>query len=318
MVAIRKNIMSNPVARDDFLDAMTALDSQDSGFTTADLANRLRSENLPLSISGVNQLLTTYDIFVFWHWFAMQLSGDDDFSGNAAHDGPIFLPWHRMYMLRLEEKCQEVLGKDDFGIPYWDWAADGELPVHEQWQTDLWSENYIGEARGEVRSGKISEMQVRLANDTEQNILRSMEPRPIIRGSGIEINTLPTKAQVNDALNQTEYDRSPWNTDSISHRNILEGWYQGPQLHNRVHVWIGGDMSLGTSPNDPAFFLNHCNVDRIWELWMGRHGRIYTPPVSGDNGPEGHRINSQMVAVIGDSLTPQDILDPSAWYTYED
>ena len=27
-------------------------------------------------------------------------------------------------------------------------------------------------------------------------------------------------------------------------------------------------MILNTSPNDPLFFLNHCNVDRIWAEWQ--------------------------------------------------
>ena len=76
-----------------------------------------------------------------------------------------------------------------------------------------------------------------------------------------------------------------------------------------VHVWIGGDMGPGTSPNDPAFFLNHCNVDRIWEAWMASKGRIYRP---GEGvGPAGHRINDLMVAILGDSMRPQDVLDPT-------
>ena len=35
-------------------------------------------------------------------------------------------------------------------------------------------------------------------------------------------------------------------------------------MHNLVHRWVGGSMGPGTSPNDPVFFLHHCNVDRIW------------------------------------------------------
>lgn len=27
-------------------------------------------------------------------------------------------------------------------------------------------------------------------------------------------------------------------------------------------------MGPMTSPNDPAFFLHHCNVDRLWYLWQ--------------------------------------------------
>ena len=89
----------------------------------------------------------------------------------------------------------------------------------------------------------------------------------------------------------------------------------GPQLHNRVHVWIDGDMGPGSSPNDPAFFLNHCNVDRIWEEWMGQRGPVYEP--GRNRGPRGHRIDSTMVSIIGDALTPGQVLNPSQWYAYD-
>ena len=64
-------------------------------------------------------------------------------------------------------------------------------------------------------------------------------------------------------------------------RNGLEGWINGPQLHNRVHVWVGGlihtvagqtgSMGLMSSPNDPTFFLHHSNIDRIWVQWQDKH-----------------------------------------------
>ena len=40
--------------------------------------------------------------------------------------------------------------------------------------------------------------------------------------------------------------------------NQIENW------HNNVHVYVGGDMLMGTSPNDPAFYMHHCNVDKLW------------------------------------------------------
>lgn len=314
MAGTRENILVSTQVRDEFVQAMVALDQPNSGIMASTLANYLQTNNLPLRMVGQEQELSIYDIFVFWHVLAMSIPLS---VGNAAHSGPIFLPWHRMYMIRLEEMCQQVLGNPDFGLPYWDWAADGELPVQDQWRTDLWSQDYIGEARGRVRSGPIAQMQVRLVQHPQTGDLVSVEPRPIIRASGMDPNlrTLPTENWVDVALDQMEYDRGPWGQSVVSHRNMLEGWIQGPQLHNRVHVWIGGDMGPGTSPNDPAFFLNHCNVDRIWELWMGRHGQEYAP--GRNRGPQGHRIDSSMFAIIGDALTPEQVLDPSAWYAYD-
>jgi len=314
MTGTRENIHVSTAVRDRFLDAMRELDRPNSGIMASDLFNFLRNNNLPLGMRGIEQEMSIYDIFVFWHVVAMSIQLP---VGNAAHSGPVFLPWHRMYLIRLEEMLQQTLGDPDFGLPYWDWAADGELPLQDQWRTDLWSEDYLGEARGAVRSGPIADMRVRLVQDSFSGALVSVAPRRIQRASGQEltVRTLPREADVQLALDQTIYDQSLWNQGVISHRNILEGWINGPQLHNRVHVWIGGDMGPGTSPNDPAFFLNHCNVDRIWELWMNDHGRVYEP--GRNRGPRGHRIDSTMVAIIGDALTPEAVLDPAQWYVYD-
>jgi tyrosinase len=74
------------------------------------------------------------------------------------------------------------------------------------------------------------------------------------------------------AIGISTYDTDPWDVDSVgSFRNTLEGWAKGedhPQLHNLVHVWIGGSMLPASSPNDPVFWVHHCNTDRLWYQWM--------------------------------------------------
>src|SRR5438105_15515928 len=74
------------------------------------------------------------------------------------------------------------------------------------------------------------------------------------------------------------------------------GWRQ--IRHNLVHVWVGGDMSPATSPNDPVFYLNHCNVDRIWEAWLRQHGRTYLPPDSAPASLKGHRLNDALSSLV--------------------
>ena len=117
------------------------------------------------------------------------------------------------------------------------------------------------------------------------------------------------------ALDNDRYDRDPWDTSVLSH--LVEGWVNGPRLHNRVHVWVGGDMLPGTSPNDPVFFLNHCNVDRIWESWMIHHDRTYEPGDGTPDAPSGHRIDDDLIAPLGQSATPRQVLYPSVWYSYD-
>lgn len=313
MTAIRHNLLNNSAVRDQFLQGMVLLDQEMPGITAGDVQAFLQNNVPHITIQGLNQQLSTYDLFVLWHVVAMGITLP---VGNAAHSGPIFLPWHRLYLIRLEEELQRVLGDDDFGLPYWDWAADGELSTFQQINAEIWNTQNIGNSRGEVTTSAIADMRVRLFNFAG-NRLASVEPRRIVRqASNQSARRLPRKVDVQGALNAIPYDEPNWDINNNAHRNVLEGWHNGPALHNRVHVWIGGDMGPGSSPNDPAFFLNHCNVDRIWEAWMMNQGRDYRPQVG--EGPQGHRINDAMVAILGQSLRPIDVLDPAQWYAYDD
>jgi tyrosinase-like protein len=59
-------------------------------------------------------------------------------------------------------------------------------------------------------------------------------------------------------------------------------------LHNRVHVWVGGSMIPMTSPDDPVFFLHHCNIDRIWAQWQQKY------PASSYLGTTGYSLTDLM------------------------
>jgi len=139
-------------------------------------------------------------------------------------------------------------------------------------------------------------------------------------------NALPRKAHTAAAAQQNPYDGSPWDVTSGGFRNLLEGWQNNPQLsppslHNRVHVFVGGDMSPSTSPNDPVFYLNHCNVDRIWEAWMQPapqgHGRVYLPPQSAPATLKGHRLGDMLSSLLSQSTTPAAMLNVGQFYTYD-
>lgn len=113
--------------------------------------------------------------------------------------------------------------------------------------------------------------------------------------------TLPSKQEVDQALTIDEYDSGDWDEDVKSFRNILEGWWYAPGLHNRVHGWVGGSMGPGTSPSDPIFFLHHSNVDRIWDDWQKKFPNATYQPQS--NGPDGHNFGDVMFPWDGVTMT---------------
>ena len=171
----------------------------------------------------------------------------------------------------------------------------------------------------------------------------------LVRGFGKFMDstvTLPSIAELNNTLSISKYDSAPWDSSvdtAVSFRNSLEGWRhtagdtcnegfmdvkwtptKRSQMHNVVHLWtggviktngkiIGGNMTTATSPNDPAFWLHHANIDRIWTAWMNRHGRVYEP-VTG--GPKGSNLNDVMkpwgMRTDGKN-TPNSVLDHSVF-----
>jgi tyrosinase len=43
-------------------------------------------------------------------------------------------------------------------------------------------------------------------------------------------------------------------------------------VHGAAHFTIGSDPGgdFYTSPNDPAFFLLHAQIDRVWTIWQSQ------------------------------------------------
>ena len=68
-------------------------------------------------------------------------------------------------------------------------------------------------------------------------------------------------------------------------------------------------MQRMTSPNDPVFFLHHCNIDRLWALWQQSHPTEPYLPMNG--GPKGHDLNDPMFpwGEYDPSVTPSSILN---------
>jgi tyrosinase len=322
MAATRRNILSNATDAQRFVQAVLALKAEPTNLRTTDLG-------IDPGPRATARDLSTWDLFVVWHVWAMEELSNDG-RRNAAHRGPVFLPWHRWFMLVLEAQMQRVLGvgRDDFGLPYWDWAADGtnRSPAEQRTSAPVWA--VIG---GNGRPGD------RVVTDgpftptagfdvaVEQGPtgrLRATD-RALRRDFGTVVDRLPQNGDVAAAMSDDRYDRPDWDSATDSFRNKLEGWVprdSAPALHNRVHVWVGGDMLPGSSPNDPVFFLNHCNVDRIWEEWRQADARHQYQP-TGRSGPDDPLFRHRALDPIHSILTsaqPQvaAMEDVSTFYIY--
>ncbi|HEY0014268.1 MAG TPA: tyrosinase family protein [Allosphingosinicella sp.] len=102
------------------------------------------------------------------------------------------------------------------------------------------------------------------------------------------------KLDVSEALGSAAFDDSLTRFErdlSGRHRASFEAEIeQSP--HNQVHSLIGEIMSSYHSPEDPVFWLHHCNIDRLWSAWVAAGGGRTMPAAASsywagrfDHGP---------------------------------
>ncbi|MFD5325433.1 tyrosinase family protein [Streptomyces sp. NPDC127092] len=262
---------------------------------TADEKRRFVAALLELKRSG------RYDTFVTTH--NAFIMGDTDTGDRVGHRSPSFLPWHRRFLLEFERALQSV--DATVTLPYWDWTADRTS------RSSLWAPDFLG-GTGRARDGQVLDGAfARSGNRWTINV--RVDGRDYLRRDlGAGGRQLPTRAEVDSVLAMETYDTAPWNSSSEGFRNHLEGW-RGVNLHNRVHVWVGGQMATGVSPNDPVFWMHHAFVDKLWAEWQARHPKSpYLPAAGTPNVVDLHDTMRPW-----NDVTPADMLDHTAHYTFD-
>jgi tyrosinase len=259
-------------------------------------ANTLTALERSELVTAILELKSTgiYDQFVLRHANAVM---------SSIHSAPAFLPWHRRYIWDFEKELQRVSGNPNLGLPYWNWPEGGV-------DASMWNDDLLGgngdDFSGAVTTGPFRASQWLVVNSSGQ------QSGPLTRTFGIQTQSIPTQAEIDQIMAITPYDSSNWNRGSNpSFRNQLEGWI-GPNLHNRGHIWVGGSMLPMTSPNDPVFFMHHCMVDKLWYEWQLRFPSQSYQPTTG--GPFGQNLNDPMnstpMGTIGNRAI--DVIDSNA------
>lgn len=186
---------------------------------------------------------------------AMQALNDDRGYGHWAglhglplpfwckHGDPLFLPWHRAYLYFFEQFLIDVA--PGVALPWWDWSTQAGIPAAYGTAT------LPDGSANPLASGPVTGIPRR---QFEQAGLQ-----PIDRTSRLPDvpENLPSPAEVDDVLSATDF------TDFTQR---LE------DLHNGVHVWVGGSMGIiPLAAYDPIFWAHHTMIDRLWYLWQLAH-----------------------------------------------
>jgi tyrosinase len=197
-------------------------------------------------------------------------------TSNATPYAELFLPWHRQSLLEFEtELLAEDLASDTVpdlqGLPYWDfiadrtWGASGTSPfkptflgtggVNTTVPFSSWTVVYppssptLG-APNNIFPGKTEVMERGTAlqqNGTKIALWGAS-------GSGGTIPGLPTQNQLRAELANPTFGTTAGFSAGLENN-----------IHNATHGAAGGQLRSRIVPTyDPAFWMLHANIDRIW------------------------------------------------------
>jgi tyrosinase len=165
----------------------------------------------------------------------------------CTHGSPLFLPWHRAYLYFFERALQDRVA--GVTLPWWDWTHG-----HAEGIPARFAQAQAG-GHGNPLAGSPIQPSGREPGGPDHTV---RDP------GGPGAPPLPSPADLNAVLALNDF---------LDFSNQLE------DIHNGVHVWVGGTMGdIATAAYDPLFWAHHTMIDRVWRLWQLRHPHAGPPP----------------------------------------
>jgi hypothetical protein len=173
--------------------------------------------------------------------------------GQCQHGSFFFVSWHRMYLYFFERAVRVMSGNAQFALPYWNYYDNPSLPQPFRVPANSSNPLYVQQRSSTINAGSPMPLSAvdhrpafKLTNFTEP-------PAPSFGGPPVQGATMsgPGPGQL---------ENTPHNT-----------------IHNQVGGATGWMSSLYDAPRDPIFWLHHCNIDRLWKLWLDQGGGRVNP-----------------------------------------
>jgi tyrosinase len=225
---------------------------------------------------------------------------------QCQHGSWFFQPWHRGYLIYFERICRAAIvalgGPADWALPYW---------------------NYSRASIGRVDVKRIPPAFLKATVSGQPNPL--FVPGRNGGANGIVV-TNPAEVSV-ECVKRRRYTGSSGGTPGFggletgfAHNGSTPGACEMTP-HNDIHGDVGGLMGgFNTAGLDPLFWLHHCNIDRLWEVWRARPSSLGDPTSNSwrnfvfemhdENGAPVSFRPASMSSTTANGYKYQDISDP--------
>ncbi|KAK4450264.1 putative tyrosinase [Podospora aff. communis PSN243] len=252
----------------------------------------------------------------------------------SIHGTANFLSWHRLFTWSFEQALRNECGYKGWQ-PYWNWgkwAYDPlNSPLFDGSDTSI-SGNGVyakhgctstaagcvapGQGGGCVSSGPFKDMVVNLGPAGSGFTADPAIPNPPGGQFGYNPRCLRRDISVETSSRWTNDDETyDLLTNYQSSIQVFQNRMQGEfdkgfmGVHSGGHYTLNGDPSSDflVSPGDPAFWLHHAQVDRVWWMWQNGQPETRTKAVGGSinmmgPGREGRLDDNLDMHVLGESM----------------
>jgi tyrosinase len=228
---------------------------------------------------------------------------------QCQHSSWFFLPWHRVYLGIWERILGDAIvqlgGPADWALPYW---------------------NYSDSANPDARRLPPAFMAATLPDGTPNPL--NLEPRFRM---GVDANgdvPLDESDVSLDCLRDSSFTLERFaGVPAFGGPITLFNHGGGPTgslertPHGNIHVAVGGFDDNGnaglmsqfeTAGLDPVFWMHHANIDRLWDVWLGRAGSGGNPSSLDWLNATGARFEFRDHTGAAQTYAPADVLDSKA------
>lgn len=223
---------------------------------------------------------------------------------QCQHGSWYFLSWHRMYLHHFEEIVAAAVaslgGPADWALPYWNYSDASDpnarrLPIAFRSPTKS--------------DGSVNALFVEDRNDGVND--------------GGPVGDEGDVALVGP-LGEPDFVSPPFGSGfGGPQTGFMHGGGQIGAVervpHGAMHVAVGGWMGgFNTAALDPIFWLHHCNIDRLWEVWLRRDPNHVNPAQA---WPSAVKFDFRDVDGKAVKMTSGQVVDTTAAplsYSYDD
>jgi len=200
------------------------------------------------------------------------------FWSTCEHRGWFFLPWHRMYLHHFEMiVLSEVIkqgGPTDWALPYWNYSASDPnaklLP--EAFRQGSGTGLFVPGRDPNANAGRPF-MATGAFDPTDITCLGETQYEGVAQGNPGFGGLRPPAPRVKNhsggqgsgRVEQAPHDRVH---GALNGNDFLPDGVTQKPLNQR-----GFMGSFTRAPLDPIFWVHHCNIDRLWEVWSHSPGR---------------------------------------------